>query len=121
MNAVLQGMGYNGWILPVLLALPLLGAVTMAVQGIERTLLNKWYVDEAYDRAVVQPTLGVSRTVLWKGLDTGVIDGLFVNGSAYLMRGLGWVGSQLQTGRVGTYAWVLVLGAVAILSAFSFR
>jgi len=34
MNAVLQGMGYNGWILPVLLALPLLGAVTMAVQGI---------------------------------------------------------------------------------------
>ena len=89
--------------------------------GLEKTLANKWYVDEAYDRAVVQPTLGVSRTVLWKGLDTGVIDGLFVNGSAYLMRGLGWVGSQLQTGRVGTYAWVIVLGAVTILSAFSFR
>ena len=32
MNAVLQGMGYNGWVLPVLLALPLLGAVTVAVQ-----------------------------------------------------------------------------------------
>ena len=54
-------------------------------------------------------------------VDTGVIDGVFVNGSAYLMRGLGWMGSQLQTGRVGTYAWVIVLGAITLLSAFSFR
>jgi NADH-quinone oxidoreductase subunit L len=92
-----------------------------AEQGIERTLLNKWYVDEAYDRTVVQPTLGVSRTVLWKGLDAGIIDGLFVNGAGFLARGLGWLGSQLQTGRIGTYAWVLVLGAVSVLAGFSFR
>jgi hypothetical protein len=31
------------------------------------------------------------------------------------------MGSQLQTGRVGTYAWVIVLGAITLLSAFSFR
>ena len=92
-----------------------------AEQGIERTLLNKWYVDEAYDRTVVQPTLGVSRTVLWKGLDAGLIDGVFVNGAGLLARGLGWLGAQLQTGRVGTYAWVLVLGAVSVLAGFSFR
>ncbi len=92
-----------------------------AEQGIERTLLHKWYVDEAYEKVAVQPTLGVSRTVLWKGMDTGIIDGLFVNGSALLMRGLGWAGSQLQSGRVGTYAWVLVLGLISVLSAFSLR
>ena len=92
-----------------------------AEQGLEKTLLNKWYVDEAYDRAVVRPTLSVSRFVLWKGVDTGLIDGLMVNGSALLMRAFGWMGSQLQTGRVGTYAWVLLLGAVGVLSAFSFR
>ena len=38
-----------------------------------------------------------------------------------MMRAFGWMGSQLQTGRVGTYAWVLLLGAVGVLSAFSFR
>jgi NADH-quinone oxidoreductase subunit L len=91
-----------------------------AEQGIAKTLLNKWYVDEAYDAAVVRPTVGISRMVLWKGIDAGIIDGLFVNGSAYLTRGVGRVGSWLQTGRVGTYAWVVVLGAVAVLGAFSF-
>jgi NADH-quinone oxidoreductase subunit L len=92
-----------------------------AEQGIERTLLNKWYVDEAYDAAVVQPTVAVSRNVLWKGIDTGIIDGLFVNGSALVMRAFGWMGSQLQSGRVGTYAWVLVLGALMVLGAFTVR
>jgi NADH-quinone oxidoreductase subunit L len=91
-----------------------------AEQGIGKVLNHKWYVDEAYDAAVVQPTLGVSRNVLWKGVDTGLIDGLFVNGSALFARALGWMGSQAQSGRVGTYAWVLVLGAVLVLSAFSF-
>jgi NADH-quinone oxidoreductase subunit L len=92
-----------------------------AEQGLEKTLLNKWYVDEAYDKAVVRPTLGVSRVILWKGVDTGLIDGLFVNGTGLLMRAFGWVGSQLQSGRVGTYAWALLLGAIIVLSAFSFR
>jgi NADH-quinone oxidoreductase subunit L len=91
-----------------------------AEQGIGKVLNNKWYVDEAYDAAIVQPTVSVSRSLLWKGVDTGLIDGLLVNGSALLARGLGWMGSQLQSGRVGTYAWVLVLGAVMVLSAFSF-
>jgi NADH-quinone oxidoreductase subunit L len=89
-------------------------------QGFAKVLYDKWYVDEAYAKAVVKPTLGISRIVLWKGVDAGIIDGLFVNGSALVARGFGWMGSQLQSGRVGTYAWVLVLGALMVLSAFSF-
>ena len=92
-----------------------------AEQGIQKTLLNKWYVDEAYDQAIVKPTMGISTNVLWKGIDTVLIDGLFVNGSAFVTRGIGWMGSQLQSGRVGTYAWVLVLGVIGVLSAFSIR
>ncbi len=87
--------------------------------GFERVLEHKYYVDEAYDRVVVQPIVGVSRSVLWRGLDVGLIDGLFVNGSAYLTRGLGWLGARLQTGQVGTYAWVLAIGVIAVLGAFS--
>jgi NADH-quinone oxidoreductase subunit L len=87
--------------------------------GIERVLEHKYYVDEAYDRAIVKPVVGISRRVLWRGLDAGVIDGLLVNGSGFLMRGLGWVGARLQSGQVGTYAWVIVIGVLAVLGAFT--
>jgi NADH-quinone oxidoreductase subunit L len=63
----------------------------------------------------------VSRNVLWKGMDAGIIDGLFVNGSAYLARGIGWIGARLQSGQVGTYAWVLFIGVLFVLGAVAFR
>jgi hypothetical protein len=34
---------------------------------------------------------------------------------------VGWVGSQLQSGQVGTYAWVLVVGVLLVLGAFTGR
>ncbi len=90
-------------------------------QGFAKVLLDKYYVDEIYDAAVVQPTVNVSRGLLWRGVDTGLIDGLLVNGSAALARLVGWTGSQLQSGRTGTYAWVLVIGVLAVLGAFTLR
>jgi NADH-quinone oxidoreductase subunit L len=87
--------------------------------GFERVLEHKYYVDEAYDKAIVKPVVGISRRILWRGLDAGLIDGLLVNGSGFLMRGLGWVGARLQSGQVGTYAWVLVIGVLAVLGVFS--
>ena len=42
-------------------------------------LYNKYFVDEAYDAMVVEPVVQGSRTVLWRGIDAGVIDGI-VNG-----------------------------------------
>ncbi len=92
-----------------------------ASTGISRVLENKYFVDEGYDAAFVQPTVSVSRAVLWKGFDAGIIDGLFVNGSALLARAFGWLGSQLQTGQVGTYAWVLLIGVITLLGAFTLR
>ena len=86
--------------------------------GFAKVLEHKYYVDEAYDKAIVQPVVNGSKYILWKGVDVGIIDGLFVNGSALLARAMGWMGSQLQSGQVGTYAWVLVLGVIALLGAF---
>jgi NADH-quinone oxidoreductase subunit L len=90
-------------------------------QGFERVLEHKYYVDEVYDRGVVRPTYATSRNLLWRGIDVGLIDGLFVNGSAWLARGFGWMGSALQSGQVGTYAWVLVLGVLAVVGAVTLR
>ena len=58
---------------------------------------------------------------VWRGVDAGLIDGLLVNGTATLARFVGWIGSQLQSGQVGTYAWVLVVGVLAVLGAFTMR
>jgi NADH-quinone oxidoreductase subunit L len=90
-------------------------------RGFEGVVANKYYVDEALDRAIVTPTYAISRNLLWRVIDNGLIDGLLVNGSAALARGFGWVGSRLQTGNVGIYAWVLVVGVVALLGAFTLR
>jgi NADH-quinone oxidoreductase subunit L len=90
-------------------------------EGFEKVLADKYYVDEIYDTAVVQPVVGVSRGLLWRGVDAGLIDGLAVNGSGWLARFVGWVGSSLQSGQLGTYAWVLAVGVVLVLTAFSIR
>ena len=86
-----------------------------AETGFARLLLEKYRVDELYDAAIVRPLVWLSRVVLWKGVDAGLIDTAGVNGSAALSRGLGWLGSHLQTGQVGTYVVVFVLGVLALL------
>ncbi len=106
-------------------------------EGFERVLANKYYVDELYDEAIVQPVVSTSRGLLWRGIDVGIIDGitrLFVQSKdddtapgvtvpmgGLIPRAVGWVGSQLQSGQVGTYAWVLVVGMLLVLGAFTFR
>jgi NADH-quinone oxidoreductase subunit L len=90
-------------------------------RGFERVVANKYYVDEVYDRTIVSKIYAFSRTILWRVVDNGIIDGLLVNGSAAVARGFGWAGSRLQTGNVGVYAWVLVVGVIAVLGAFTLR
>jgi NADH-quinone oxidoreductase subunit L len=90
-------------------------------EGFQRVLEHKYFVDEAYDKVIVRPTFVTSRNLLWRGIDVGLIDGLMVNGSAWAARAVGWIGSTLQSGQTGTYAWVLVLGVLAVLGAVTLR
>ncbi len=76
-------------------------------------------MDEIYDAVIVNPLLWISRNILWKGVDAGAIDGVAVNGSAFLARTVGWMGTRLQTGRVGTYVVLFVVGVLAVLSALT--
>jgi len=90
-------------------------------EGFERVVANKYYVDEGVERVVITPTYAISKNFLWRFIDNGLIDGVLVNGSAAVARGFGYIGSRLQTGNVGIYAWVLVVGVVALLGAFTMR
>src|SRR6185312_10870956 len=75
--------------------------------GLYRLVYNKYFVDEIYDAAVVKPVVQGSRTVLWKGVDAGLIDGS-VNGVGALAQGVGGILRLLQSGSIRAYAaWVV--------------
>jgi NADH-quinone oxidoreductase subunit L len=87
--------------------------------GFARVLNRKYYIDEIYDALVVRPVVWLSRVVLWKGVDQMAVDGAAVNGTARISRGLGWLGSRLQTGQVGVYVVLFLAGALLILHAMA--
>jgi NADH-quinone oxidoreductase subunit L len=86
-----------------------------AEKGIGRLLLKKWYVDELYDALIVRPLLWLSREVLWRRVDQRLVDGVLVNGVARTSRAIGWIGARLQTGQVGFYVVLFVVGVVALI------
>jgi len=87
------------------------------LHGASRILFRGYFVDTLYQKLFVQPCLWLSRQVLWRGIDAGLIDGAGVNGSAWFARAFGRVGSWLQTGRLATYVTVFVLGVILALWA----
>jgi len=87
-------------------------------QRVYRLSLNKWYVDEAYDRAVVRPTVRLADR-LWTWVDVAMIDAA-VNGVARAIAWWGWVMRLVQSGQTQHYALGMTLGAVLILSVYLF-
>jgi NADH-quinone oxidoreductase subunit L len=94
--------------------------MAQSFSGVHTLLLNKYYVDEIYDAAVVQPIKTVSTVGLWKGMDVRVVDGI-VNGAGYVVGGFAAGLRLLQTGSVKSYAAGTFLGAVAILAYYLWR
>jgi NADH-quinone oxidoreductase subunit L len=95
-------------------------AAAQRFRGLHRLLLNKYYVDEIYDAAIVQPVRIVSEQVLWKGVDVGVIDGA-VNGAGVTVRNASGVLRRLQTGSIRAYAASLMIGAILVLGYMLWR
>jgi NADH-quinone oxidoreductase subunit L len=94
--------------------------VARRLAGLHRVLEHKYYVDEIYDAALVQPIHIVSEEGLWKTLDVRVIDGA-VNGVADAVRGGSEILRRLQTGSVRAYAASLFLGVVMVLGYYLWR
>ena len=74
--------------------------------------LNKWYVDELYDRLFVRPTLKAAAE-LWKRVDVDVIDGA-VNGIARAIAWGGWLLRLIQSGQTQHYALAMAMGIVIV-------
>jgi NADH-quinone oxidoreductase subunit L len=89
-------------------------ALARQLGGLHQLLLRKYYVDEIYDAAIVQPIKLVSTGGLWQGVDAGVIDGT-VYGVGGVIGALSAGLRRLQNGSVRSYAAALFLGVALIL------
>jgi NADH-quinone oxidoreductase subunit L len=80
---------------------------------LHKTLENKWYVDEFYEKVIVKPIQTFS-TALWKGFDVAVIDRIVLS----FGRVSEWTGQTvrvIQTGSIQIYALMLAIGIVVSL------
>jgi NADH-quinone oxidoreductase subunit L len=117
-------------------------AFAARLPGVQRTLANKYWVDELYDATVVRGTWGLA--ALLHRFDARIIDGLLVNGTRHLTVGIallsgffdkyvvdglvnlvGWLSQtgsralrRAQTGLVQQYALVLAAGVVALVGLY---
>ena len=71
-------------------------------------------------RLVVEPVIQGSRSVLWRGFDAGLIDGI-VNGIGRRSRNVGGVLRRLQSGNIRSYAAWVVLGSVIVIIFMGIR
>jgi len=84
-----------------------------------RILENKYYIDEIYDKAIINPIKVGSREGLWKLFDVGVIDG-FLHAIGEVVIEAGRFARHLQAGFVRGYAAIILLGALAIIGFFTY-
>ena len=78
-------------------------------------LLNKWYIDEFYEKVFVNPTKKVG-SFFWKKGDIGIIDKFGPDGISKLIKTISNKTGRLQTGFIYDYAFVMLLGLSILLT-----
>ena len=80
------------------------------------TLLdNKYYFDWFNENVLAKATRAVGNG-LWKGGDIGVIDGVFIDGSARAIGGISALTRRLQSGYLYWYALVMIVGVIGLMT-----
>jgi NADH-quinone oxidoreductase subunit L len=121
LEAFLVGASVLAGLLGIVLAWRLYGrgrgvaaddALEARAPRLQRTLANKYYVDELYDAIVVRPLAWVAR-MCWKVVDTILINGT-VHVGAFLAELTGDLGRLSTTGNVRNYALYFFAGLVLL-------
>ena len=80
--------------------------------------LNKWYVDELYEKVLITPIVTGSRQVLWAIVDAQLIDGA-VNGVAKAATILGRWHGRVGNGKLQAYALSIAAGTALLVTAYA--
>jgi NADH-quinone oxidoreductase subunit L len=108
LSVVLAGLGIGiGWVM--------FGKTPL--REMPKLLENKWYIDEVYNKFLIDPITRFSRSGLWKGFDLGVIDGI-IHGVGQFVTSFGSLARAVQVGFVRSYAAFILLGALVVLGYF---
>ncbi len=78
-------------------------------------LLNKWYIDEIYNKIFVDPAKKIG-SFFWKKGDIGIIDKFGPDGISKLIKIISNKAGRLQTGFIYDYAFVMLLGLSILLT-----
>ncbi|MBI1820124.1 MAG: NADH-quinone oxidoreductase subunit L [Nitrospirae bacterium] len=92
--------------------------ISTSMKGLYTLSLNKFYIDEIYDRLFVRSSIAFAKS-LWKGFDVLIVDGL-VNGVAKSLQNWGKQMRYLQSGQLQHYALVMAMGVFIIVSIYLF-
>ncbi len=120
MTAIAVVVAFIGFLIALYLYVIKPAAARKLADGVHplyELLWHKYYVDELYGAVIIGPLVWLSRNVLWKVIDVGLIDGT-VNGLAFLSRGVGSGLRHMQGGNTRSYATWVVVGAVAVTVFF---
>ncbi|HLK87203.1 MAG TPA: NADH-quinone oxidoreductase subunit L [Candidatus Binataceae bacterium] len=93
--------------------------IAAGADALYRLLVRKYYVDEVYNFVFGRLLFWGSENVLRRGVDSGLIDGI-VNGAGLGVEEAGDAARRSETGNVQVYAFVYLLGAVAIVAYYVF-
>ncbi|MCM0604843.1 MAG: NADH-quinone oxidoreductase subunit L [Xanthomonadaceae bacterium] len=116
---VLMGLSVAGAIFGIVFSFSIYRSLKKAEElkeswsGIHRVLFNKWYVDEAYFAAIVNPFIKTSQ-FLWKVVDVKVVDRIVMSFGRVSSRSGEWIRTS-QTGLLQVYAIVFVMSIVFTL------
>ncbi|HPD83137.1 MAG: NADH-quinone oxidoreductase subunit L [Alphaproteobacteria bacterium] len=106
---------FLGWVFYLqFTALP--GVFTKIFKPVHALLFNKWYFDELYDAVFVKPAIKLGK-LFWAS-DKNVVDGIGPDGVANRSVGFGALLSRFQSGYVFQYAFVMMIGLIAMISWF---
>lgn len=83
--------------------------------AIHELLMNKYYVDEGYDRMFVESSIKTGKGMTF--FDKHILDSVLVNGVAHIMATAGRILRNLQSGDVQRYAIYLTFALVLVLVA----
>ena len=78
-------------------------------------LLNKWYIDELYEKVFVNPSKKIG-SFFWKKGDIAIIDKFGPDGISKLIKIISNKTGRLQTGFIYDYAFVMLLGLSILLT-----
>jgi NADH-quinone oxidoreductase subunit L len=86
-----------------------IGSLVASMGGLYRLIYDKYRIDELYDLLIVRPLTWFA-WFLRVGVDEFLVDKVLVTGVSYVVYGLGWLGTQLQSGRARQYIAAVLVG-----------